>query len=190
MLAAHDRRRLLQQIIDDPASTTIERTEAMRVLGETGQPAPSHRRGRNANVHQSQADEEADIEQALTYRANDGLTSMYLREIEATFDPVTRQCLDAIGDNMLLQLFTNNVEDVPLLRSLVQRTGSSLARTKALDTLRLIAARSPIESARTAAQEFITKEKHDRTRPENRTNPGTAGPVSREARTFRGSEPR
>jgi hypothetical protein len=160
MLAAHDRRRLLQLIIDDPASTTVERSEAMRALGEmTGQPAPSHRRGRNSNTPMSQADEDADIEQALTYRANDGLTSMDRREIEATFDPVTRQCLDAIGDNMLLQLFTNNVEDVPLLRSLVQRTGSSLARTKALDTLRLIAARSPVESARTAAQEFITKEK-------------------------------
>jgi hypothetical protein len=105
----------------------------------------------------SQDDEDADLEQALTYRPNDGLTSMDRREIEATFDLVTRQCLDAIGDNLLLQLFTNNAEDVPLLISLVQRTGSSLAKTKALETLRLIATRSPIEPARIAAQTFLTQ---------------------------------
>jgi hypothetical protein len=153
-----NRSKILQLIADDPASTYIERTEAMRVLGEmTGQPAPSHRRGRNANAPMSQADEDADLEMALTSRPNDGLTSIDIYEIEAAFHPVTRQCLDAIGSNLLLHLFTNNEADVPILISLVQRTGSVLAKTKALDALRLISTRSPIESAKIAAQTFLTQ---------------------------------
>ena len=82
MLAAHDRRRLLHFVIDDPASTTVESTEALRVLGEmTGQPARSHRRGRNANVPLTQADIDADLEQALTFRNNDGLRKLLRRHL-------------------------------------------------------------------------------------------------------------
>jgi hypothetical protein len=157
MLAAHDRRRLLQLIIDDPASTTVERTEAIKALEQNGAPAPSHRRGRNSNAPMSQADEDADLEMALTSRPNDGLTSTDIREIEAAFDPLTRQCLDAIANNSLLHLFTNNAAEVPLLISLVQRTGSSLAKTKALDALRLISQKSPIETAKIAAKTFLTQ---------------------------------
>lgn len=157
--------KLLQQIVNDPASTDVERTEAMRVLGEmnASQPSPSHRRGRNANAPMSQADEDADLEMALTSRPNDGLTSTDIREIEAAFDPLTRQCLGAIANNSLLHLFTNNTAEVPILISLVQRTGSVLAKTKALDALRLISQKSPIESAKTAAQEFIAQ--HQKGRP-------------------------
>src|SRR5580704_16348546 len=151
---ATSQRLILQSIADDIRRPALEREAARRELNPAAQ-AASPKRGRNSNAPMSQADEDADLEQALTYRANDGLSSMDRREIEATFDPVTRQCLDAIGDNLLLQLFTNNAEDVPLLISLVQRTGSSLAKSKALETLRLIATRSPLEPAKTAAQQFI-----------------------------------
>jgi hypothetical protein len=105
----------------------------------------------------SQADEDADLEMALTSRPNDGLTSTDIREIEAAFDPLTRQCLDAIGSNLLLQLFTNNATDVPILISLVRRTGSVLVKTKALDALRLISTRSPIEAAKIDAKNFLTQ---------------------------------
>jgi hypothetical protein len=84
MLAAHDRRRLLQLIIDDPASTTLERTEAIKALEQNGAPAPSHRRGRNANAPMSQADTDSDLERELTFRSNDGLT-IALRAQPATF---------------------------------------------------------------------------------------------------------
>jgi|SRR5580658_6464169 hypothetical protein len=142
MLAAHDRRRLLHFVIDDPASTTVESTEALRVLGEmTGQPARSHRRGRNANVPLTQADIDADLEQALTFRNNDGLTTGDQIEIEHGYDLATKRILDAILDNIVLWLFSANETDVPVLIDIVNRTDGSLVKTKALDALRLISTR-------------------------------------------------
>jgi hypothetical protein len=148
---------ILQQIADDICRPDAEREAARRELTPSIQTAPSHRRGRNANAPMSQADEDADLEMALTSRPNDGLTSTDIREIEAAFDPLTRQCLDAIGSNLLLQLFTNNATDVPILISLVRRTGSVLVKTKALDALRLISTRSPIEAAKIDAKNFLTQ---------------------------------
>jgi hypothetical protein len=151
-----NRSKILQLIADDPASTHIERTEAMRVLGEmTGQPARSHRRGRNANVPLTQADIDSDLEQALTFRNNDGLTTGDQIEIEHGYDPATKRILDAILDNIVLWLFSANETDVPVLIDIIGKTGSSLVKEKAMSALRLIAQRSPIESAKLAAQTFL-----------------------------------
>ena len=81
-------------------------------------PRQHHRLGRNANVPMSQSDVDSDLEQALTFRSNDGLTTGDRIEITRALDPATLQILDAIQDNTLLWLFTSNSTDVPVLMRL------------------------------------------------------------------------
>jgi hypothetical protein len=58
-------RKILQLIINDDASTEVERAEAKRALAEmtVAQSPPSpRRRGRNSNTPQSQEDTDSDVE--------------------------------------------------------------------------------------------------------------------------------
>jgi hypothetical protein len=169
-MPANDRRKLLQLIIDDPASSEQERTEAKLALGEmsTDQSTPPSRRlGRNGNVAQTQMDVDADLEQALTFRPNDGLTTQDRIEIERGLPESTRAILNAIGDNTLLWLFGNNVADVPVLIECVNRTGSRVVKEKAIQALQLIATHSTIESAKMQAQQYLSEnEPQDSTRKE------------------------
>jgi hypothetical protein len=155
-----DQKMILQSIADDERRPAHEREAAQRELAtpvSQSTPPSQHRRGRNANVPQTQADEDSDLEKALTFRQNDGLTIMDRIEVERGYDPATKNILDAIGNNCLLWLFTNNLADIPVLIACVNRTGSSLVKTKALDALRLISTRSPIDSARDQAREFLNQ---------------------------------
>jgi hypothetical protein len=154
MLAAHDRRRLLQLIIDDPASTTVERTEAMRALGEinSGQPARSQRRGRNSNAPQTQQDQDADIENSFRY--NDQLTTQDRIEIERSLDESTQQILHALA-NRILWLFADNVSEIELMIGLYQCTQSDFVRGKTLEVIQHIASHSTIQAAKIEAQEFL-----------------------------------
>ena len=74
-----------------------------------------------------------------------------------SLDESTRAILAAIGNNILLWLFNNNLADVPVLIDCVNRTGSDLVKQKALEALCLIAARSPIEAAKVQAHAFLNQ---------------------------------
>jgi hypothetical protein len=150
-----DQKMILQAIADDERRPAHERDAARRELATpVTQSAPSSpRRGRN--VPQSQADEDTDLEKALTFRPNDCMSIMDRIEVERGYDPATKKILDAIGNNCLLWLFGNNVADVPVLIACVNRTESILVKAKALDALRLISQRSPIDSARAQALQFL-----------------------------------
>jgi hypothetical protein len=149
-------RELLQQIANDDRRPPHERQAARHELGTADQPSP-RRHGRNANAPQTQADIDADLEQVLTIQPNDGLTAQDRIEIQRGLPEATRLILDAIGNNCLLWLFGNNLADVTVLIDCVNRTGSSVVKAKALDTLRLISQRSPIDSAKTEAQQFLNQ---------------------------------
>jgi hypothetical protein len=77
----------------------------------------------------------------LTFRSNGGLTIGDRIEIERGYDPATKRILDAILNNIVLWLLSANETDEPVLIDIVNRIGSSLAKTKALDALRLISTR-------------------------------------------------
>jgi hypothetical protein len=153
-------RELLQAIANDEHRPMREREAARRELANPAdQPkvqSPCRHR-RNANTPMSQADEDGDLEQALTFNPNDGLTTQDRIEIQRGLPESSQLILNAIGNNCLLWLFTNNVADVPVLIDCVNRTGSSLVKAKALDTLHLISRHSPIESAKLQAQEFLNQ---------------------------------
>lgn len=171
----NDRRKILRLIIDDPASTDVERAEAELELsaltGDQSKP-PSRRYGRNRDVPQTQSDVDADLEQALTFRPNDGLTIGDRVEIERGMPESTRAILDAIGDNCLLWLFTNNATDVPVLVDCVGRTQSEVVRSKSLDALRLIAQHSTVIPAKQQAKEFLERTNNEQptAEPEDRTH--------------------
>jgi hypothetical protein len=151
-------RTILQSIADDERRPAHEREAARRELanGETTATPTPRRRRRNANVPMSQADQDADIIAALTFRPSDGLTSSDRIEIEAGMDESTRAILAAFG-SALLWLFNNNAAEIQILIDLHGRTQSDFVREKATETIRWIAAYSPIEAAKTQAWEFIQK---------------------------------
>jgi hypothetical protein len=146
-------------IADDERRPPQERAKAQRAIAELNllQSSPSPRHGRNANVPQSQADIDADLTQALTFRPNDSLTMMDQIAIERGLPESTKSILDATGDNILLRLFSNNLADVPVLIDCVSRTGSELVKGKALDAIRVISQHSTIPAARDQANEFLTQ---------------------------------
>jgi hypothetical protein len=147
--------KILRLIVNDPASTEVERTEALRALDDLKVKQSPHRRGRNSNVPMTQADQDSDLTAALTIHRNDGLTSLDRLEIHRSLDESTRAILGAIRNNSLLWIFTNNQADVPILIDCVNRTGSSIVKAKALEALQLIAQRSPIDDARQQAKDFL-----------------------------------
>jgi hypothetical protein len=153
--------KILRIIINDPGSTEVERAEAKRVLGESTDPSPpsQRRRSRNANVPMTQADQDADLNSALTFRSNDGLTSSDRIEITAGMDDSTRAILAAYGSS-ILWLFQNNAAEIQTLIDLHARTQSDFVREKTIKTIRWIADYSPIEAAKTQAKEFLDQLDH------------------------------
>jgi len=160
MLAS--RSKILQQVIDDPASTEVERTEAKRVLGEltTDQLPPSpRRRGRNSGVPQSQEDRDSDVENWFQRDLLDSsLTSSDRQEIFQAFDPSTRGLLDAFS-NRLLGLFS--AADPQVLIDAYGKTKSEFVKAKVIETIRHVAAYSPIDKAQ--AQQFLDQIQKDKT---------------------------
>lgn len=120
---------ILQHIADDVRRPENEREAARRELSAPGQPAPSHRRGRNANVPQTQQDQDADIE--TSFRYDNQLTTRDRIEIERGLDEATQQILRAFA-NRILWLFADNMAEIELMISLYQRTQSNFVRGKAL----------------------------------------------------------
>jgi hypothetical protein len=155
-------RKILRVIIDDPASTDVERTEAKRALAEltTAQSTPpSPRRGRNANTPQSQEDIDNDIESSFRYDSQ--LTAQDRIEIERGFDAPTQAILAAFGSSVLW-LFGNNLAEIQLLIDLHGRTRSDIVRKKAVETIKWIADYSPTE-AKIKAQQFLDQLQKDNT---------------------------
>jgi hypothetical protein len=154
-MLANNRRKILQHVIDDPASTEVERAEATRELNATAPSTPpSSRRGRNANVPMAQQDQDADIENSFRYDAQ--LTTQDRIEIDRSLDQSTRSILAAFGSS-ILWLFANNAAEIQLLIDLHGKTHSDFVRAKTIQTIRWIADYSPIESAKTAAQQFLNQ---------------------------------
>jgi hypothetical protein len=153
MLAAHDRRRLLQLIIDDPVSTTLERAEARKALGSDSTPQP-RRYGRNSRVPPTQADVDADIQNHFRNLHDDRLDAQARRDIQFGLDVRTQAILDAFW-RCLVALST--VADSQLLADLYYKTDSDFVRNKAAENIRVIAVCSPDNEARRQAQEFLTQ---------------------------------
>jgi hypothetical protein len=148
-------RKILQLISDDPASTEVERTEAKRALGELtadqSTPPSPRRRGRNANVPQTQEDIDSDVEN--WYRRDlldSSLTSSDRRAIFQGFDISTQRLFD-VFTYRLLGLF--NAADIQVLIDAYSRTKSEFVKAKVIETIRHIATYSPID--KTQAQQFI-----------------------------------
>jgi hypothetical protein len=156
-MPANDRRKLLQLIIDDPSNTDQERTEAQRALDEltADQSRPSRRKyGRNGNLPQTQADQDADIEAHFRNLHDDALTQQDRTQIERELDPQTQLILDAFFSE-LAALYTRHDTELPLLISSAKRTQSDFVRAKTLRAIRAIAGYSQSEVAKRQAQEFL-----------------------------------
>jgi len=156
-MPANDRRKLLQLIIDDPASTDQERTEAQHALSEltADQRLPSPRKyGRNGNLPQTQPDEDADIEAHFRNLHDDALTQQDRIQIDSEFGQDTQLILDAFFSE-LAALYTRGDAEIPLLIGLAQRTQSDFVRAKTLRAIRAIAGYSQSEAAKRQAQEFL-----------------------------------
>jgi hypothetical protein len=154
-------RKILQLIIDDPASTEVERTEAKRALGELAadQSPPSPRRGRNASVPQTQDDLDSDVEN--WYRRDlldSSLTSSDRRNIFLGFDLSIQKLLDVFS-NRLLGLF--NATDPQVLIDAYRTTKSAFVKAKVIETIRHIATYSPLD--KTQAQQFLDQLQKDNT---------------------------
>jgi hypothetical protein len=80
------------------------------------------------------------------------LTGPDRHEIFHAFDPSTQRLLDAFSYR-LLGLF--NAADPQVLIDAYRQTQSAFVKAKVIDTIRHIAAYSPIESAKTQAQQFL-----------------------------------
>jgi hypothetical protein len=147
-------RKILQLIINDDASTEVERAEAKRALAEmtVAQSPPSpRRRGRNSNTPQSQEDIDSDVENWYRRDLRDSsLTSSDRRDIFLGFDLSTQKLLDVFS-NRLLGRF--NAADSQVLIDAYGKTKSEFVKAKVIETIRHIAAYSPI--AKTQAQQFI-----------------------------------
>jgi hypothetical protein len=100
-----------------------------------------------------QEDEDSDLIQALTFRPNDGMTILDRREIEADFNPITRECLDTIGNACLLWIW--NPSDTQRMIELHARTKSPFIKSKTIAVLQHIAAYSTIQAARDQASQFL-----------------------------------
>src|SRR5580693_1330902 len=150
-----NRRKLLQAIIDDPASTEIERTEAKRALGEmtVASTPPSPRRGRNSNVPQTQEDKDSDVENWYRRDLRDnGLTGSDRHEIFQGFDISTQRLLD-VFTYRLLGLF--NAADPQVLIDAYRQTKSEFVKAKVIETIQHIAAYSTIQGSRDQASQFL-----------------------------------
>jgi hypothetical protein len=147
-------RKILQLIVNDPASTEIERTEAKRALGEltTDQSPPAPRRGCNASVPQTQEDIDNDIESS--FRHDSQLTTQDRIEVERAFEPSTQAILAAFGSS-LLWLFQNNAEELRILIELHGETQSDFVRAKTIKTIQWIADYSTVAAAKLQAHAFI-----------------------------------
>jgi hypothetical protein len=156
-MPANDRRKLLQLIIDDPSNTDQERTEAQRALDEltADQSRPSRRKyGRNGNLPQTQADQDADIEAHFRNLHDDALTLQDRTQIDSEFGQDTQLILDGFFSE-IAALYTCNDAEIPLLIGLAKRTQSDFVRTKTLRAIRAIAGYSQSEVAKRQAQEFL-----------------------------------
>jgi hypothetical protein len=158
-MLANDRRKILQLIIDDPGSTDQERSEAKRALAESttdqSSPPSPRRHGRNANVPQTQEDKDSDVENWFQRDLRDSsLTGSDRRDIFQGFDPSTQALLDAFSSR-LLGLF--NAADPQVLIDAYGKTKSAFVKDKVIETVRHIATYSPIEAAKTQAQQFINQ---------------------------------
>jgi hypothetical protein len=156
-MLASNRVKILQRVVNDPASTEVERAEATRELNATDQSAPSspRRGGRNSGVPLSQSDLNGEIEN--WYRRvlpDSNLTGSDRREIFQGFDLSTQAILNAFTSHVL-QLFADNAAEIQLLIDLHRRTHSDFVRAKTNATIQWIADYSPIESAKLHAQEFL-----------------------------------
>ena len=148
-------RELLQQIASDERRPAHERDAARRATATADQPTPSPRRhGRNANAPMTQADQDADIENS--FRCDGKLTIQDRIDIERQLEPPTQSILAAFGSS-LLWLFQNNTEELRILIALYGRTQSDFVRAKAAKTIQWIADYSPIDSAKTEAQQFLNQ---------------------------------
>jgi hypothetical protein len=169
-------RKILQLIINDDASTEVERTEAKRVLGEmTAKTPPSPRRGRNSSVPQTQEDIDNDIESS--FRHDSQLTTQDRIEIVRGLEPSTQAVLAAFGSSVLW-LFENNLAEIALLIDLHGKTQSDFVRAKAIKTIQWIADYSTVPAAKLQAQEFL----HQLTDAKLPTATNEAGPPHRAGR--------
>jgi hypothetical protein len=155
-MPANDRVKILQQIVNDATSTSVERTEARLALAELNGDSskPSRRYGRNSNVPQSQADIDCDIETHFRNLYDDRLDAQ--AQIEMDLSESTRAILDAFGSS-LLWLFGNNAAETHILIDLHGKTQSDFVREKTLSTIRWIAGHSTIDDARQNATEFLNQ---------------------------------
>ena len=110
-MPVNDRRKAqLRLIIDDPASTEQERYEATRALQElsSDQPQSPRRPGRNSNIPPTQDDQDDDLLAALNFRRTDGFTASDYCDLCRSFDQLTNDCIDAIGNTQLLWIWKPN----------------------------------------------------------------------------------
>ena len=153
----NNRRKTLRLIIDDASSTPLERAEAERAITELDDesvPRPPRRFGRNANVPQSQADQDADIENHYRNLNDDRLDSEARREIDRSLPESTRAILAAYFSEMMA-ISARHETEIPLLIDLAKRTQSEFVRTKTLQAIHAIASCSENESTKRQAQEFL-----------------------------------
>jgi hypothetical protein len=150
-----DKRQILQSIADDERRPESERDAACRELAaDQQQPAqPSRRRGRHGNVPPTQNDQDDDLLAAFNFHVNNGLTIGDYIELCRCFDQATNDCLDAFTHPLLLSIWKPN--DAQLMIDLHGRTKSEDIRARCRDVIQHIAAYSPIELAKTKAQEFL-----------------------------------
>jgi hypothetical protein len=148
------RRKTLQRIIDDASSTPLERAEAQRaILDDQSGPRPPRRFGRNAKIPQSQADQDADIENHFRNLRDDRLDSEARREIEDSLPESTKAILDAYFSEMMA-IYTRHDTESPLLIDLAKRTQSDFVRAKTLQAIRAIAGCSE-SAAKRQAKDFL-----------------------------------
>jgi hypothetical protein len=88
------------------------------------------------------------------------LTSSDRRDIFQGFDPSTQALLDAFG-NRLLWLFNDG--DLQVLIDAYRKTNSEFVKEKIISTITNIAAHSPVEAAKTQAQQFLDQIQKDNT---------------------------
>jgi hypothetical protein len=150
----------LQRVIDDPASTAVERSEAQLALVEmnvTDQPKPqlsSRRRVRDANAPTSQEDIDGDIECWFRHDTRDGLTSSDHIEIFRSLELSTQSIIDAIAAPMLALY---NEGDIALLIQTYRQTQSEFVRGKVLGAITAISKYSTISTARQHATDFLNQ---------------------------------
>jgi hypothetical protein len=154
---------LLQQIADDEHRPANEREAARRELAapaaDQSPPSSPRRRGRNSNAPQTQEDLDSDVENWFQRDLRDSsLTCSDRHAIFQGFDLWTQRLLDAFS-NRLLGLFS--ATDPQVLIDACSKTKSEFVKDKVIETIRHIAAYSPID--KTQAQQFLDQIQKDNT---------------------------